>query len=358
MNINKSIKPNNYITMKRIINIIVVITLAVGLTACGKKQEKKETEKKLSLVKVRDIKGEEFSDNYKVVGIVKPYTSAKLSSEEGGIITYLTKDKGSSVRKGETIAVLKKDFDKASYDQALSQYELARDNFERAEKLYRENATTEQVYTSAKLQFNIADKTVEMYRTRLTKGYIISPISGIVDAKFMNLGEMTSPGAPIVSIVDISRVKIEAGIPERYVTQISKGKTVDITFDVLPDEEFTGKISFISPTLNPQSRTFDIEIVIDNKGRKLKPEMSANVFISNMDLDNAVVLERDLIVDNGDEQFVFVLENDLAKRKTVKIGASSDNKVLITEGLNIGDKLIYYGFRALVDGDKVKVVAE
>jgi membrane fusion protein, multidrug efflux system len=358
MNINKSLKKYNYRKMKRIIILLAVLVLTVGISACGKKQEKKEAEKKLSLVKIRDLKGEKFSEVYKVVGVVKPNTSAKLSSEEGGIITYLTKDKGSSVRKGETIAILKKDFDKASYDQALSQYELARDNFERAEKLFKENATSEQVYTNAKLQFNIADKTVEMYRTRLTKGYVISPISGIVDAKYMNLGEMTSPGAPIVNIVDISKVKVEAGIPEKYVTRLSKGRTVEITFDVLPDEKFSGKISFISPTLNPQSRTFDIEIIIDNAGRKLKPEMSANVFFTNMDLDDAVVLERDSFVDNGDEQFVFVLENDIAKKKIVKIGGASDNKVLISEGLNIGDKLIYYGFRALVDGDKVKVVSE
>jgi membrane fusion protein, multidrug efflux system len=344
--------------MKRLTVLVIVITMALGLSACGKKQEKKETEKKLSLVKIREIKGEEFSEVYKVVGTVKPNSSAKLSSEEGGIITYLSKDKGSSVRRGETIVVLKKDFDKASYDQALSQYELAKDNYVRAEKLFMENATTEQMYTNAKLQFNIAEKTVEMFRTRLGKGYITSPISGVVDAKFMNLGEMTGPGVPIISIVDISKVKIQAGIPEKYVTQLTKGRSVDITFDVLPDDEFEGKISFISPTLNPQSRTFDIEIILDNSGRKLKPEMSANIFISNMDIDDAVVLERDLFVDNGDEQFVFVLENDIAKKKIISIGGSSDNKVLVTEGLNIGDKLIYYGFRALADGDKVKVVSE
>jgi membrane fusion protein, multidrug efflux system len=344
--------------MKRFIYLTLVIAIAVGLTACGKKQEKKETEKKLSLVKVREIKGEEFSERYKIIGIVKPNTSAKLSSEEGGIITYLSKDKGSSVSRGETVVVLKKDFDKASYDQAVSQYELAKDNYERAERLYLENATTEQVYMNAKLQFNIAEKTVEMFRTRLGKGYIKSPISGVVDAKYMNLGEMTSPGSPILSIVDVSRVKIEAGIPEKYVTRLSKGRTVEITFDVLPDEKFSGKISYISPTLNSQSRTFDIEIIIENRNRLLKPEMSANVFFTNMDLDDAVVLERDSFVDNGDEQFVFVLENDIAKKKIVKIGGASDNKVLISEGLNIGDKLIYYGFRALVDGDKVKVVSE
>jgi membrane fusion protein, multidrug efflux system len=356
--ISKRTKMNNSRKIKKLIYLSLIITIAVGLTACGKKQEKKETEKKLSLVKVREIKGEEFSDRYKVVGTVKPNTSAKLSSEEGGIITYLSKDKGSSVSKGETVVVLKKDFDKASYDQAVSQYDLAKDNYERAEKLYKENATTEQVYMNAKLQFNIAEKTVEMYRTRLGKGYITSPISGVVDAKFMNLGEMTGAGSPILSIVDISKVKIEAGIPEKYVTRLSKGRTVEITFDVLPDESFNGKISYISSTLNPQSRTFDIEVILDNKNRKLKPEMSANVFFTNMNLNNAVVLERDVFVDNGDEQFVFVLENDVAKKKIIKLGGVSENKVLVSEGLNIGDKLIYYGFRALVDGDKVKVESE
>lgn len=344
--------------MKRLINLVLLIAITVFISACGKKQEKKETEKKLSLVKVREIEGEKFTERYKIIGVVKPNTSAKLSSEEGGIITYLSKDKGSSVSRGETVVVLKKDFDKASYDQALSQYELAKDNYERAEKLYLENVTTEQVYTNAKLQMQIAEKTVEIYRTRLGKGYIKSPISGVVDAKYMNLGEMTSPGAPILSIVDVSRVKIEAGIPEKYVTRLSKGREVEITFDVLPEEDFSGQISYISPTLNSQSRTFDIEIILNNKDRKLKPEMSANIFFTNIDLDDAVVLERDSFVDNGDEQFVFVLENDIAKKKIIKLGGASDNKVLITEGLNIGDKIIYYGFRALVDGDKVKVISD
>ncbi len=344
--------------MKRIIYLTLIIVFAIFISACGKKNNKKEIEKKLSLVKIREVKGEEYSEIYKVVGIVKPYASAKLSSEEGGIITYLSKDKGYNVRKGETIVVLNKDFDKAAYEQALSQYELARDNYERAEKLYLENATTEQVYSNAKLQFSIAEKTVNMYRTRLRKGYITSPINGVVDAKYMNLGEMTGPGSPILSIVDISKVKIEAGIPEKYVIHLTKGKKVDITFDVLPDEKYSGKITYISPTLNPQSRTFDIEVIIDNKDRKLKPEMSANIYISNMNLDDAVVLERDSFVDNGDEQFVFVLENNIAKKKIIKLGGSSDNKVLVSEGLNIGDKLIYYGFRALVDGDTVKVVSD
>jgi RND family efflux transporter MFP subunit len=343
--------------MKKAVYFVLIIILSAGLISCGKKSEQKElNEKKLTNVKVKDVTGESFKETFKVVGLVKPYTSAKLSSEEGGLITYLAKDKGSKVGKGEVVVKLKKDVDEAAYQQALAQYELANDNFDRMENLYKENATTEQQFTSAKLQLDIAEKSVELYRTRLSKGYIISPISGIVDAKFMNKGEMTSPGVPIISIVDISRVKINAGIPERFVGQVTIGQTVKITSDVLPDEEFEGTISFVSPTLDNQSRTFEIEVVLNNSAKKLKPEMSANIILTRLDVDNAVVLQRDLIVDNGDEKYVFVLEGDIAKKRIIEEDGSSDNNVMITGGLKIGDKLIYEGFRALADGDKVRVI--
>ena len=345
--------------MKKSIYFVLIIIFVVGVISCGKKSEKKElNDKKLTLVKVKDVTGESFKETYKVVGIVKPYTSAKLSSEEGGLISYLSKDKGDRVGKGEVVVKLKKDVDEATYEQSLAQYELAKDNYERTGNLYRENATTEQQFTNAKLQLDDAEKTVELFRTRLSKGYVTSPISGVVDAKYMNRGEMTSPGMPIISIVDISRVKINAGLPERFIGQVTVGQTVKVTFDVLPDEDFDGTISYVSPTVDNQSRTFEIEIVLNNSKKKLKPEMSANVIITRHDVDDAVVLERDLIVDNGDEKFVFVLEGDIAKKRMVQEDGNTDNKVLITGGLNIGDKLIYEGFRALADGDKVKVVTE
>jgi membrane fusion protein (multidrug efflux system) len=172
----------------------------------------------------------------------------------------------------------------------------------------------------------------------------------------MQKGEMTGPGSPIISVVDISSVKITAGIPERYMGKVSKGDRVKITFDVFPDEEFDGIINFVSPVLNAQNRTFEIEVKMNNKSGKLKPEMSANVYITVRNIDNAIVLEQDLIVDNGEEKFVFILEGDLAKKRIVKLDGRSDNKVNVEEGLNDGDNLIYIGFQSLTDGDKVKVL--
>lgn len=342
--------------MRKYFYVLLVIVLAVSISACSRKKNDKVEEKRLPLIKTTTVQGQYFEENYKVVGIVKPFESAKISSEEGGLITSLSKDKGSKVGRGEVVVRLKKDVDEAAYMQALSQYELAKENYERTERLYNDAVATEQQYTTSKLQMDIALKAVELYKVRLSKGYVQSPISGVVDAKFMNRGEMTGPGVPILSIVNIAKVKINCGVPERYLTQISRGETVKITFDVLPDEEYKGLISYVAPTINPTSRTFEIEVVLDNSDRILKPEMSANITFTNLKVDGAVVLPQDYVIDNGEEKFVFVLEGDIAKKKVVKVGGRSDNKVLIEEGLSIGETLINVGFQGLNDGDKVKVV--
>ena len=337
-------------------NIIFIVLASVIFVSCGSNEENSENQKKLPIVRTQPIEVQSFTEAYNIIGVVKPYDEATLSSEEGGLITYLRVDKGDRVRRGQVIARLKKDVDYASYQQSLAQYELARINFERMESLYLDDVTTEAEYTNAKLNLEIAEKTVDVFERRLSKGYVRSPISGVVDAKYMFKGEVSSPGAPIIKIVDVSRVKISAGIPERYINDVTKGSKVTITFDILPGEEYEGTINYVSPTLSPINRTFEIEIVLNNPDRKLKPEMSANVKVTRFKVDNAVVLPQDLVVDFGEEKYVFVLENDIAKKRIITIGGRNGNNILIESGLNLGDKLIYEGYQSLVDGDKVKVI--
>lgn len=342
--------------MEKYLRLLLVLILAGVVTSCGSNNKKTEEEKQIPIVKITDVTGESFTEFYRVLGAVKPYASAKLSSEEGGIITYLRKDKGDRVGRGEIVVRLLKDSDYAMYEQALAQYNLAKDNYERLQRLYIEGAATEQQFVNAKLQLDVAEKSVDVYEVRLRKSTVVSPINGIIDVKYMNRGEMSSPGAPIVSIVDVSRVKVSAGIPESYVNDLSIGQTIDIIFSNSPDERRKGIISFISPTINAVTRTFEIEVVMPNPQGKLKPEMAAYIEITKTAVEDAVVLSQDLIVDNVEEQFVYVLEGDVAKKKIIKVGGRSGNKVIITDGLNIGDKLIYEGFQSLTDGDKVQVV--
>jgi len=348
----------NYIIiyMEKYLRLTFVFIFTVVLASCGSDNKETAEEKQIPIVKVMDVTGESFTELYRVLGVVKPYASAKLSSEEGGIITYLRKDKGDRVGRGEVVVRLLKDSDYAMYEQSLAQYNLAKDNYERLQRLYIEGAATEQQFVNAKLQLDVAEKSVDVYEVRLRKSTVVSPINGVIDVKYMNRGEMSSPGAPIVSIVDVSRVKVSAGIPEKYVNDLSVGQTIDIVFSNSPDERRKGIISFISPTINAVTRTFEIEVVMPNPQGKLKPEMAAYIEITKTAVEDAVVLTQDLIVDNVEEQFVYVLEGDVAKKKIIHLGGRNGNKVIITDGLNIGEKLIYEGFQSLTDGDKVQVV--
>jgi len=338
--------------------IICLIIIAGSLNSCGgdKAETKTEAEKKLQPVKVEEIITQEFTETYNVVGFVKPYEAAKVSSEEGGLITYQPFDKGSRVSRGQVVVRLRKDQDRAAYDQALTQYELAKSNFERMEKLYEDKVVTEQDFTNSRFQFEITERSLDVLETRLDKSYVTSPISGIVDQKYLTKGEVCGPGTPILNIVDVSRVKISAGIPESFVDDVSKGSQVKITFDVYFGQEFSGTVNYVSPTLSSLNRTFEIELVLNNRDGRLKPEMSANISITKSAVDEAIVLPQDLIIDFGNEKFVFVLEGDLAKKRVVSLGGRNNNDVIITNGLNKGDKLIVEGFQQVADGDKVLVI--
>jgi len=342
--------------MKKLLAVILM-SLSFFVYSCGNKSgSETQNNKKLPLVKIKEITPSTFEESFKVVGVVKPYASAKISSEEGGLILSILKNKGDRVSAGQVVVRLKKDTEGATYEQALAQYELAKINFEKQKQLYEENATTEIQYLTAKWQLEAAERGLEVLRTRLNKGYIRSPINGVVDAKFMNKGEMSAPGMPIINIVDVSRVKISAGVPERYINDVKMGQNVKITVNVLAGAEFEGEVSYISPTLSSTSRTFEIEIVINNKDRMLKPEMNANIQIAKPDRDDAVVIEQDLIVDYGEEKYVFVLEGDVARKRVLELNGRDGNMVLVTNGLNIGEKIINEGFQALADGEKVQVV--
>jgi RND family efflux transporter MFP subunit len=350
---------------KFLIPVLALLVFSItALIGCGgdsggetNTDETKKEDEKRPIVKVADITASSFTENLKVVGVVKPFAMAKISSEEGGLITSLSKDKGSYVRRGEIVARIKKDVEVATYEQSQAQIELARMNYEKQKALYEDNATTEIQYLSAKWQYEAALRGADILKQRLKTGFVRSPINGFVNEKYMNRGEMSAPGSPILNVIDISSVKISAGIPERNIEQIKMGQTVKVTVDVLPGAEFSGKITYIAPSLSTTNRTLEIEVIIVNRDKILKPEMSANVEIAQMTSENVVVLPQDYIVDFGENnKYVFVLEGDVAKKRMITIGGREGNNVLISSGIKPGEKLIYEGFQQLADNDKVQVL--
>jgi len=172
---------------------------------------------------------------------------------------------------------------------------------------------------------------------------------------------MVAAGTPVARIVDNDPVKITAGVPERYAADVRTGADALVTFDVISDEEFRGTISYVGAAVNPQNRTFPVELVLPNPGGFIKPEMVANMSVVRRSHANAIVVPQEAAVRTEDGFVVFVVEEvngvSMAQARVVELGAAQLNRIQVLSGLEPGDRLIVVGQQMVASDDRVNVVA-
>ena len=343
----------------RYLIISLLILSSISFLGCSESDgntnvEKKEEIKKVS-VKTIVLKGEKYSNFISVVGTVKPFQKALLSATEGGKITKFHKDKGEFVKKGETILEIDNELLKASLDATKAQYELAEITFQKQEMIYKQNVNSEIQYLQAKYGMEQLKANLKMIQTRYNNTFIVAPFSGYLDYKFYDEGELAPVGQPIVNLINISKVKIEAGVPENYITSIKKGDIAQVIVNAV-GKEYNGKISFVGTSVNATNRTFPIEITINNKEKELKPELISEVKIQTKNYDNMIVIPTEIItrVDNG--YIVYIENNGKAESREINILKRTGDKVAVSKGLNEGDKLIIVGYQSLMNGQAINVV--
>jgi RND family efflux transporter MFP subunit len=167
-------------------------------------------------------------------------------------------------------------------------------------------------------------------------------------------------GTPVVRILQMNPVKVTAGVPERYATDVRVGASVRITFDVIPDQSYEGRVGFVGAAVNPRNRTFPVEVSIPNPGAVIKPEMVANVSLVRRVVGEALVVPLEAVVRVSGGLAVFVVrtegETEVAEAREVTLGASQRNQVTITSGLQPGDRVIVKGQQQVANGDRVRIV--
>lgn len=345
--------------MKKIIFFVTsFIIISFMFLACSDSEasETVKDESKYVFVKTMELKAEEFTEYIPLFGVAKAIISANLSSTEGGRIEKFHKEKGSYAAQSDVIIEIDNEVLKANLDAAKAQFERAEANFIRQEKIYRENVTSEIQYLNSKFERDAAKANYELIKARYEQTFIKAPFSGIVDYKFAEVGETVLPGAPIVSLVKMDQVKIEAGVPENYINVVKQGARVKVIFRDLDNREYESRIAYAGNTISTTNRTFPVEIILNNSDRKIKPELSAQVFIEKNKIDKAVQIPEEVVTKTDLGYVVFVENNGEAEMRKVNVISRTNNMAAISSGLNDGDKLIYVGFQNLVDGEKVKVV--
>ncbi len=339
---------------------------AVALTGCGSAQAgaddtRGEASVRIINVEVAEITPGAFVDEIRLTGAVQANQDVLVAAEESGVIREILVEKGSRVRAGEALAKIDDVILKAQVEQARAQAELASQTWERRKRLWEESQVGSEIaYLEVKFASEQTAANVRALEERLARTTIRAPFDGVLEDRRIEVGSMVSPGMVVGRVVDLDPVKITAGVPERYAPDVRVGASATITFDVFPGDALTARVHYVGSTVDPQSRTFPIEMVMPNPRGVIKPEMVSNIAVTRRELDSALVVPQDALVRVEKGYVVFVAaERDgvtVAEVRPIRVGPSQRNLVVVEEGVQPGDRLIVVGQKAVADGDRVNVV--
>lgn len=186
---------------------------------------------------------------------------------------------------------------------------------------------------------------------------IRSPIGGIVGRIFLDIGDAVAPQVPVALVVRMNKVEVTINVVERDIPKVKTGLQASIKVDAYPDMSFEGKVTMMSPVVDPISRTSRAEITVDNRKGFLKPGMFARVDLVVREEKNTVVVPADAVLGRI-ERYAFVVEQGKAVRKPVSLGIRENNRVQVIEGLDASDTLVVVGQRVVDDGEEVTIVVE
>lgn len=324
-------------------------------------------------VELLELRPTRFVDWIELTGSLEAERDVTLSAQASGTVEYLA-PLGSQVKAGAVLARLNQTLARAALKQAEAQlasaraaYELALDNFRRQEPLFRDSIISalefENVRTQrdqAEAQLRLAEAAVEQARKQLAHTVIHAPFAGTVEAHFVDEGEQIAMGQSVVRLVNLQQMKVRANVPERYARDIHVGTRAELRFQAygIPPQQAT--VTFVGNAIDPASRTFPIEVQLDNADRQLKPAMVARVRLARQVLDSVVVVPLPAILRDETGTSVFVADSSaaglVARQRYVTIGAISEGLAVIPSGLRFGERVVVLGQNDLSDGDLLDVL--
>jgi membrane fusion protein (multidrug efflux system) len=280
----------------------------------------------------------------------------------GGILQRLYVKEGQSVTKGQLLAII----DDGGMGQQLAQMQvqsdLAKTTFERQEKLWNQKIGSEIQFLQAKSAYDGQQKAMNSMRQQLGKATVRAPFSGTIDDIITEAGSVVAPGqTELMRIVSLKDMYIIADVPETYINDVIKGKNVEVYFPVL-GKTLDAKVSQTGNFINPNNRTYKVEIGVPNKGDMIKPNLTARLKVNDYTNEKAILIPQSIISENADgEQFVYKLtdiasENAIAVRAVIKTGKTKGDSIEVLDGLTAGDQLIEEGARSVKDGQEVKII--
>ena len=352
--------------MKKNLIYVIVAAVLVGLAGykiAGNKekqqQEVAEVAKQVDKINVNVITTakEDINTDYTANGTFIPNQELNQSAEISGRIVSVLAKEGSNVTAGQTLATIKRDAIDVDVTQAQNNLQNAIADNQRYENAYKTGGVTKQQLDHSRLQLKNAQAALRAQGVKINNTRIKAGISGTINKKMVEPGMVVAPGTPLFEIVNINSLKLSVLVDESQIGKIAVGQTVAINVNVLPDETFSGKITFIAPK-SDASLNFPVEIEVQNRG-KLKAGMYATAtFKTNngAETQNMLTVPAEAFVNGVSSGQLFVVNNGTAKLINVQTGKVYGNKVQILSGLNEGEQVVTSGQINLENGSKINII--
>ncbi|MCP4500085.1 MAG: efflux RND transporter periplasmic adaptor subunit [Deltaproteobacteria bacterium] len=341
-------------------HLIVLAALSLILSACGKSEKdsnEKPKQETIIPVEVSTLEVAGFADRLTLQGRLRALREVGLTAEIPGRIEGLPFDAGQRVGKGQTVVRLNARMAKAQLAQAEASVKLAKSSHERNLRLLEKKLIPPQQVEMSEAQLDQATAARDIVAINIGKAVIRSPIEGVVASSNVNLGEVANPGQPLLHIVDITKLYVDVHLPERDIALLSEGRLVDVSLPALGHKSLEGKVHRIGVSAHGKTRTFPVEVLLDNSKGELRPGMLASVSLVRRSYENAIVIPRDAVIDGVKSKSVYVLSGDKVHTRPVELGPVHDRFALVKKGLSEGEKLVVLGHQQVVEGQKVKVTS-
>ncbi|MBT8488619.1 MAG: efflux RND transporter periplasmic adaptor subunit [Gemmatimonadetes bacterium] len=339
----------------------LVLVAACGSAQADGTEDAGEEFVRMINVEVEEIATQSFSEEIRLTSVAMANRDVMLEAEETGVIRSFFVDRGDPVTRGDWIAQIDDGILAAQVAQAQAAADLAQQTWERRKRLWEEEEVGSEIaYLEAKFAAQQSAAALAALQERLENTVVKAPFTGVFDERHVDVGATVGPGETVGRVVDLNPIKVVAGVPERYAPDVRAGTAADLVFPALGGKQYQGQVRYVSSTVDPQNRTFGIELEIANPDRAIKPQMVANLSVVRQQIEGAIVVPQDALVRVEDGYVVFVqAERDgrqVAEAREVVVGASRRNLVVIEEGVSAGERLIVVGQRSVADGDRINVV--
>lgn len=311
----------------------------------------------MQVVAVRAVR-QPVHESLSLVGTVAANEQVEVKAESEGFVEAIHFSEGQEIARGAVLVTLDETRLRASLEEAEAALNLSRQTYERSKELLAAKLIPQQEYDQSASRLKVDEATVVGKQRALKEALVSAPFKGVVGARLVSPGQLVSRATTLTWLVDLDPVKVEFNVPERFLSQVQAGQEIEVSVAAWPRQRFKGKVFFIAPFVEPDTRTLLVKAQIANQERLLKPGMFASLDLTLEVRNNAIVIPEaglNQILD-GDRATVMVVDAEgTVAMRSVKVGLRMPRRVEIIEGLTGNEQIIVEGLQKIAPGMKVRL---